>query len=786
MHASGPADEPTKVAAGAVTTAPTTDAPRRLPQPPAPGRLPEVGEQFGPYRIEAQVGAGGMGVVYRATQLHPVTRTVALKLTRIEFRDELGYAMFLVERQALAGLDHPCIARVFDAGQAVSDTLYFAMEWIDGAPLDTWCRAHAPSPRAIVGLLLQVCRGIGHAHSRGIVHRDLKPANILVQTVDGRALPRIIDFGIAATPGRQATGASGTVGYMSPEQASGGDCDARTDVYALAVLACELLAERAGTDLGRWWELPAEERGRWFGGRTRDLPAPLRGVFDRDLRAILERALQPDPAARYAHAGALADDLQAWLDGFPVRARPRTRRYVLARWVGRHRLAVVVAAAFAIALFALSLYAWFGWRLAERQRLEADQAALFLESVLGSVDPEYAMGLDKQLMLRVLADAAARLTRELAESPRVRARVAATIGRSYVGISEPGKALSLIDALRDGLARDLGVGAEDVLELDAVRLSALRMSGQTGPAHAWALELLQRARVDHDAAAPLVLATSATLMRSHVDRGEIERAREIGEQALAAARSAGAAGSELALLQKELAEVRGRLGDRDQAVELMQAAAATVAADSGAESLAAIELRAEVAAMLFMARRFDEAVAIYRDVIPLYTRVLGPEHIKTLTMRGNLAATQIWHDPSAAADQLAGLAAIRRRTLGAKHPDTVQTLGNLAAALWHAKRFEEAAAAFQDYLPLCEEIRSPGHPSCAERRAGLGKALRELGRHAEAEVALLAAWEQKRTAQDANFASPETVAGEIAELYRRWGKPALAEQWQARAGQGAR
>ncbi|HEX6833207.1 MAG TPA: serine/threonine-protein kinase [Rudaea sp.] len=199
------------------------------------------GQRLGPYRIERLLGEGGMGAVYLAEQLEPVQRPVALKLIRGQLRGGLAEAYFLVERQALARMDHPAIAKVYDAGTTPQGFPYFAMEWIDGPTLAAWCETKKPPLRDLIALFVRICRGAQHAHQKGVIHRDLKPSNVLIADVDGQSFPKIIDFGVAvgASPpsggGTALMYSAGTRGYMSPEQLAGAarEIDIRTDIYAL-------------------------------------------------------------------------------------------------------------------------------------------------------------------------------------------------------------------------------------------------------------------------------------------------------------------------------------------------------------------------------------------------------------------------------------------------------------------------------------------------------------------------------------------------------------------------
>lgn len=762
----------------------TTAAPRLAP--PAASRPLEIGDHFGPYRIDAAIGAGGMGLVYRATQLEPVTRTVALKLMRNEFRDELGYAMFLVERQALAGLDHTYIARVFDAGQHVAGALYFAMEWIEGAMLDRWCREQAAGVEGVLAMLVKVCRGIGHAHARGVVHRDIKPGNILVQTVDGQALPRIIDFGIAITGDERAAAVSGTLGYMSPEQAAGGGSDARTDVYALGVLTCHLLAARTGADIEPWWSLPASERQQWVLEPPSWLPAAFVRALGTDLRAVIARAIDPDPDRRHADASALAEDLQACIDGYPVSARERTRSYVLARFMARHRWAMSLSAVVLSALLGLAVYAWTGWQRADEQRLEADQTAVFLRSLLGSLRPEYAMGLDQSLMNKVLEDARQRLDHELTASPRVRSALAETIAGAYLGLGDAKAALAVIEAVRGDASTRFGADSDLVLDLDVRRVKALRMDGQAAAGEDLAGDLFQRLGRVRGPGHESTLEVAEALIRGRFDRGELESARAFGEQVLAEADAGSASALGRVTVQAALAVVYARQGQSERAIELLQAAITSSAGEDDTSLLTRIALQGELGATLALSNRYAEAAVQYEAMLPAYERIYGANHAYTLTLRGNLAGLLMRSDPAAAAVRLAELHRIQTELLGAAHPDTVSTLGNQAAALMRAGDAESAVPILQAFLRFCKVEDGAVSATCAERRFGLGKMFRALARYAEAEAEMLAAFEQKQGRETGHFNSTAAVASELAALYRDWAKPDRAAIWEERARQEVR
>ncbi len=352
------------------------------PEPVQPELL-APGTRVGRYKILALVGEGGMGRVYRAEQIEPVQRTVALKLIRGS-QDPLLSAMLAVEAQALAQVDHPAIARLYEVGRTLHGEPFLALEWVEGEDLDAYLARTRPPAAARVRLLQRVCLGVHHAHLRGVVHRDIKPGNILVPLVDGRPEPKLIDFGIAVagTPGAgMRVPVAGSRGYMAPEQARGGAApDLRSDVYSLgmtllAAFAPGADAARDSVRLETLRELLAQSTSRLQqGGSQRATAAALAGV-PFELRAILRKALAEAPADRYASALELAEDLDAYLDHRPLRALPHTRRYVIGKFARRHRLGLAASAAVLLAVLAGSGLAVYGLVQARAARLCCGSAA---------------------------------------------------------------------------------------------------------------------------------------------------------------------------------------------------------------------------------------------------------------------------------------------------------------------------------------------------------------------------------------------------------------------------
>jgi serine/threonine protein kinase len=364
-----------------------------------------AGSQIGPYKLLEQIGEGGMGTVWMAQQSEPVKRLVALKLIKAGMDSRQVIARFEAERQALALMDHPNIARVLDAGATSAGRPYFVMDLVRGVPITQYCDERHLTPRQRLELFVPVCQALQHAHQKGIIHRDLKPSNVLVALYDGRPVPKVIDFGVAKAAGQPLTEQTlvtgfgnivGTLEYMSPEQAELNqlDIDTRSDIYSLGVLLYELLTgsppfsrkdlENAGMlEMLRVireqepakpsTKLSTAEGLHTLAANRGTEPAKLTKLVRGELDWIVMKALEKDRHRRYETATGLAEDLQRYLADEPVAACPPSLGYRLRKLLRRHRRRVAVAVAIAALLLMAGLFAFRAHhlerhRLAERQR----------------------------------------------------------------------------------------------------------------------------------------------------------------------------------------------------------------------------------------------------------------------------------------------------------------------------------------------------------------------------------------------------------------------------------
>jgi serine/threonine protein kinase len=630
-------------------------------------RLPD---RIGPYRVLGILGEGGMGVVYHAEQEEPVRREVALKLMRSAVDSSATLARFETERQVLARMDHPNIARLLDAAATRDGHPYFVMELVRGIRITDYCRERSVGGRGRLRLFLDVCRAVRHAHRCGVIHRDLKPSNILVTEAHGEPVPKVIDFSIAkalgddgfGTEARTRTGQIvGTLEYMSPEQARGvvHALDTRADVYALGVILYELLVDRLPHELA---DQPLHEAVRRI---VDEPPRPLRrgtttatGRVDAELDTVVRKCLEKDPERRYDSAAELCEDLERYLASRPILARPPSTLYALRKLVWRHRVAFGFMALTFVFLIGYGITVSIQLGVQRRERAKAESAAAeartsaaraerintFMQSLFTSASPN---SLGRNVSVREVLDRAGeQLESSLEDEPEARANAYATLAQTYGQLGDlkaarrhAEKALELHRALHPGdhetVAHDL-VRLEEILALGAGTQKEAYRLGQEGIAMWRHLAPGPRPEVAD------AMANFAWRLRDQMPRAEREKT---AREAVAIWDALGDPGDwRAAGNQHLLALVLWKNGKLEEAVARSRRAVEILDRVLGPDDPRTIDARGDLGAMLMDLPGQDEAaLTMIRDTLAKHRAGIGPDHILTACAERNLGLWMVRH-----------------------------------------------------------------------------------------------------------------------------------------------
>jgi serine/threonine protein kinase/tetratricopeptide (TPR) repeat protein len=736
-----------------------------------------AGQQIGPYRLIRRLGEGGMGEVWEAEQHAPIKRTVALKLLKPGMDSRQIVTRFAAERQMLALMQHPNIAQVFDAGVTDTGRPYFVMEYVNGTRLTTYCDEKGLSVRERLELFQDVCNAVQHAHQKGVIHRDIKPSNVLVTMHDGRALPKVIDFGLAKLIERTADDRTmmteigtvlGTPAYASPEQMSlnGLDVDTRSDVYSLGVLLYELLIgvipfEAKGgnaaalvelrnnireaepprpstriTRLGERASTIAKARGLDTGTLRRQL----RG----DLDWIVMKALEKDRARRYASPADLARDTQRYLDHKPVLAGPPTTAYRVRKFVRRHRLGTAFAAVVGCLVVAFVVMTVVqGQRVArERDRATAEAAKAnsinaFMQETLGSADP-WQTGKDIPIR-EVLAEAARKADSQFKNEPLIAAAVKNTIGRTFANLGQIEAGEPLIRTALETRRSLLGTTHADVAESLYDLGQLLHHRGEYTEAEQLSREALTVRRAVFGEPSAKVGESLDQLAMTLYLQGHFEEAEQTARQALADREQLfGAESAEVAesLLTLAMISNNGR-GDLDAGLALGQRARAIYSKLFGDNDLRTAYAENTVGVTHWVRGQYEQALASYRRVLDMYERLAGHDHPETATAKENVAnALGRLRRFDESVPLLESVLAIRRVKAGEDATVTARTIGNLAAQELDAGHLDRAQAWFDQALPKYAKAYGEEHPDYASVVANYGTLQRRRGQLARAEELL--------------------------------------------------
>ncbi|HUU35828.1 MAG TPA: serine/threonine-protein kinase, partial [Vicinamibacterales bacterium] len=725
-----------------------------------------VGRRVGPYRLAEVLGEGGMGVVYRAEQTEPIHREVALKLVRPGMDSARVISRFESERQALAVMDHPGIARVFDAGSTGDGRPYFVMELVRGEPITDLCARERPDLAVRLRFFLQVCEAVQHAHQRGIIHRDLKPSNVLLTHQGVELVPKIIDFGIAKAtdqaaavmfPGTLEGQILGTPEYMSPEQAGIIDAgvDTRTDVYALGVVLYELVSGRRPYELQKRTALELERALRTPPKPPSQIDPAAASTFVRrgsnDIDAVALMAMERQPDDRYASVEQLADDVRRVIECRPVRARTQTWAYRSRRFVRRNAAAVATATLVALLLVVSGVEIVRQRNLAiasearavheaDTARTEAEKAsevARFLTELFRESDPARARG--AAVTARELLERGAdRVSTELASQDGVRATLMDTIGVVYRLLGQLDQSEALTKEALDIRRRTLGDEHPDVAtSLDNLGQIARERSTYeiAEQYHRQSLEMRRRLLAPGH---PDVAQSLHNLALTLKERGQYDEAEALGQEALASRRAhLGPDHPDTLSTASVLADIqfaRGRPAEAEQLHRAVLEARRRVLLPGHPLLAASIS---NVADGLAQSGRVAEAVPLFREALEMRRKIYDPDHSAVSAGINNLASAL--HDLGrlTEAEPLyrEALASDRRQS-GNQHMDVAVDLNNLASLLEDRGELKEAGRLFQESLEIRLALQGERHPSVATVLNNIGRLRFRRGELGEAERAL--------------------------------------------------
>lgn len=748
---------------------------------------PLLDQLVGPYRITERLGHGGMGTVYRAVRADAAfTKTVAIKVIKRGMDSEEIVSRFRAEREALARLDHPNIARLLDGGTTNEGRPYFVMELVDGERVDRFCERKALSVRARLEMFRVICSAVQYAHQNLIVHRDLKPDNILV-TEEGT--PKLLDFGIAKllrANESEATRAAAraslmTPAYASPEQLKSLPITTATDVYSLGVLLYELLSGKRpfeGDDitlerLVTEHDAPAPS--------TMVVSRPLRRQLEGDLDVLVAMAMRKEPDRRYASVEQLSEDVRRHLEGRPLAARRDALAYRATKFVRRHKVAVAVAATFALVLAGGVATTLWQARLAaderDRARLEATKAqqiSAFLQEMLSSADP-LARGKDVKVT-DVLADASQRATRTLGDQPELLAALLTALGQSYMGL---GLYESAEPVLRQALELREGRPETPLEDVAGSLVASGRLFLERGdveraePLLRHALDLYANALAPNDPRVGLALNALGELQHR---LGKLDEAEATHRASLAILREQrGPTHLDVADSVNDLAVVLGTKGDWAAALPLHREAVDLARALYGEQYPAVASSMMNLALALEMTGDLAGAELAYQETIRIRQAQIGEEHPDTAWAIYNYAGLLHAQKNYAAAEQLCrDVLTLRGRTLPDTHQIVGATLHLLGQVLNDSGRPRLAEPVFRDALALRSAQLPPSHWHVSNTRSLLGDVLTSLGRYDEAEPLVVGAYEGLRSALGPDHRHTRAAKERVDRLHQLSAQPLTA------------
>jgi serine/threonine-protein kinase len=736
-----------------------------------------VGERIGPYRVVRVIGSGGMGVVYLAERADEQYRQrVAIKVVRQRLVYPEIAERLVGERQILANLDHPNIARLFDGGTTADGTPYLVMEYIDGLPVDDYCDGRRLNINERLALFRTICSAVHYAHQNLVVHRDIKPTNILV-TEDG--VPKLLDFGIAKLLGAGGAAMDGltrdgavmmTPENATPEQVLNGPVTTATDTYALGVLLyrlltghppyqigdspremalaiCEQIPERPSIAVARESVAPdpparngdnatPELISRYRSTSTEKLKRRLKG----DLDNIVLVALRKEPARRYHSVNEFSEDVRLHLASMPVLAQPDSWRYRSEKFLRRHTVGVAMSTIMVALLVAFGVAMTVQNKRIIEERDTAEEVSSFLEEIFRAPDPGNARGLDITAK-EILSMGAKNIRQQLDDRPAIQATLMETMGRVYFNLGEYEPSIAMLEESLSLRQQSLGDNHPDVAASKNALAASLIRTADYERARSLLDEALELNRREHGKSSAAVASTMFNLAELLQATGKLDEAQRFASASIDIyAPQSDRYAVELAEAKNALARILRGKNDLGEAERLQREAIALVERRLGKDHPFIAYYLQNLAVVLQAQGELDAAEAMFRESIAVTRKVLGERHDllgTSLVTLGTLLHNKGEYDDAESAFRDA--LTVHKEARGAEHPFVAYDMTSLAMLLQDKGLSDQAESLLRDALRLYEASVGPDHQYVASTLTELGAVLTEKGLPQEAEPILLRA-----------------------------------------------
>jgi serine/threonine protein kinase len=739
------------------------------------------GTMIGPYKLLEQIGEGGFGIVFMAEQTQPVRRKVALKILKPGMDTRQVVARFEAERQALAIMDHPHIAKVHDGGATPAGRPFFVMELVKGIPITEFCDQHRLTPRQRLELFVPVCQAVQHAHQKGIIHRDLKPSNVLVSRHDTTPVVKIIDFGVAKALGQELTDKTlftgiaqmiGTPLYMSPEQAgmSDLDIDTRSDIYSLGVLLYELLTgttpftrehfKQAGYDEIRRIireEEPLKPSTRLsqskdslpsISAQRQTEPAKLTRLVRGELDWIVMKALEKDRGRRYETASAFAVDVEHYLRDEPVSAGRPSTSYRLRKFVRRNRGAVTAVSVVFLTLVIGVIGTSFGLVRADRaadserraretaeERLtQIENANEILGSIFRDLNPQATRNEDKPLQAILgerLDQASAQLEGEVIGAPLAVARMQMVLGQSQLGLGHAEKGIRLFSKARATFTAQQGADDPDTLaSMHWLALGYLD-AGKRDLAVSLAEETIERRKATLGPNHRDTLLSMDLLALAYRNAGKLKLAMPLLQETIKLMNATlGPGDLDTLRSMNNLALAYQQLGEDKLALPLFEETLKGRKAKLPPDHADVLGSLNNLALGYAGVGNPDRTVPLFEELLKLMKAKLGRDHLATVKVMSNLGMAYRAVDKlELALPLLEDSLKWRRMNLPANHPDTLESINNLALSYQDAGKLELALPLYKETLNRRREEFGPEAPATIQSMNNLAWGYQAANKH---------------------------------------------------------